>query len=192
MHDQTPVRIIGIAGSLRKASYNRGLLDAATSLAPPSIHLEVFDRLDELPVFSDDLSDQPPEGVTALRESVARADGVLIATPEYNRSVPGVVKNMIDWLSVSELPQGLDGRPVAVTGATTGPWGTRVAQVTLQQMLVSVGAFVLPSPSLFIPRADSLFDTEGRITDATTAGRLVELLESFERWIRLLGEFAAA
>ncbi len=192
MNDQTPIRILGIAGSLRKASYNRALLDAAASLAPRSINLEMFDRLNEIPVFDDDLSGQPPAGVTALRKSIALADGILIATPEYNRSVPGVVKNLIDWLSVSEDGDGIDGRPLAVTGTTTGPWGTRIAQVTLQQMLVSVGAFVLPSPSLFVPQADTLFDGEGHLTDPTTAGRIVELLESFERWIRVLGEFAAA
>ena len=191
MNDQAPVRIIGIAGSLRKDSYNRALLDVAASLVPDSIDLQVFDRLGEVPVFSED-TEHSPMGVAALRRAISAADGVMFATPEYNRSVPGVVKNAIDWLSVSEPSEGLGGVPVAVVGATTGPWGTRIAQVSLQQMLVSVGACVLPSPSVFIPRADTLFDDDGTLRDQTTAERLGELLESFEKWIRLLGEFAAA
>lgn len=192
MTTQPPVRILGISGSLRQASHNSALIRAAADQAPASVEFEVFEDLDRVPVFNDDLGGSPPEAVMSLRRSVGTSDGVLIATPEYNRSVPGVVKNLIDWLSVSEPSEGLTGRPVAVTGVTTGPWGTRIAQVTLQQMLVSVGAFVMPSPSLFIPQAETVFDDAGRLIDETTAERLTELVLSLERWVRLLAAYQAA
>jgi chromate reductase len=183
----SPVRVLAIAGSLRRDSHNRALLRAAAELAPASMSINVYEHLGAVPVFNEDLEDAQggPAGVARLRTALAAADGLLIATPEYNQSVPGVVKNMIDWLSRSEPVAGLAGRPVAVTGATTGPWGTRIAQTVLRQMLVSVQALVLPAPTLFVGRVDSRFAKDGRLADDALGERLHELVSAFAAWIRL-------
>lgn len=177
--------VLAIPGSLRKESFNRSLLTAAAMLAPPGMELTVYDGLATVPMFNEDLEHPCPNGVARLRRAVASSDGLLIATPEYNQSVPGVVKNMVDWLSRSDGPKGLAGRPVAVTGATTGPWGTRISQTMLRQMLTSTQALVLPEPTLFVREAESVFDDERNLVDEETRGRLRGLLMSFDRWIRM-------
>lgn len=184
-----PISIVAVAGSLRRDSYNKLLLRAAAELAPPEVTVDILDGLDAVPLFNEDLEgpgDGPPS-VARLRTALAASDGLLIATPEYNQAVPGVVKNMIDWLSRGTPDQGLERRPVAITGATTGPWGTRLAQTQLRQMLASVEARVMPAPMLFIAHADSLFD-HARLTDLETRGRLEGLVSSFADWIRLVGD----
>lgn len=179
-----PVRILAVAGSLRRDSHNRALLRAAARLISDPVTVEVFDGLDLVPVFNEDLEGDSHEvpGVDALRRALRRSDGLLIATPEYNQSVPGVTKNMIDWLSRGD---GLSGRPVAVIGASTGPWGTRIAQTILRQMLLSVQAAVMPHPTLFVPDVESLLDSEGELADPQTAKRLQLVVSSFVDWIRL-------
>jgi chromate reductase len=184
MNDRT-LRVLAIPGSLRKNSYNRFLLEAAADLTPPGMSIVVYDSLDTVPVFNEDLEQPPPPGVSLLREAVASSAGLLIATPEYNQSVPGVVKNMIDWLSRSDQDVGLEGKPVAVTGATTGPWGTRIAQILLRQMLTSTQALVLPQPTLFLRDASTLFDEDGTLSNEETSDSLRRLLVSFDEWIRL-------
>lgn len=183
------VRVLAIPGSLRKESYNRSLLKAAVDLTPPRMSAVVYDSLDTVPVFNEDLEHPSPPGVTRLREAVASSDGLLIATPEYNQSVPGVVKNMIDWLSRSEPHAGLEGKPVAVIGVTPGTWGTRLAQTALRQIFTSTQALVLPQPTLFLKDADKLFDKDRSVSDDEIRGRLRDLLTSFDRWIRLSGGF---
>lgn len=184
-----PVTILAISGSLRKGSHNRAVLEAASRLAPPVATITVFDGLANVPVFNEDLEDAPdvPPGVVRLRSAVVASDGLMISTPEYNQSIPGVVKNMIDWLSRGGSHESLVGKPVAVTGATTGPWGTRISQTLLRQMLHSVQALVLPSPTLFIARVESLMDGEGRLVDTETLSRLEALVSSFAEWIDLVG-----
>jgi chromate reductase len=118
-----------------------------------------------------------------LRHALARADGLLIATPEYNQSVPGVVKNMIDWLSREEA---LSALPVAVIGASTGPWGTRIAQTSLRQMLLSVQAAVMSDPTLFVPHVEALLDGDGELADQQTSRRVGQVVSSFADWIRLV------
>lgn len=181
------VRVLAIPGSLREQSYNRSLLRAAQDLAPRRVTISVYDKLEDVPLFNEDVADRgTPRGVSELRQALANTDGVLIATPEYNQAVPGVVKNMIDWLSLGQPEEGLEGRPVAVTGITTGPWGTRLAQTMLRQMLVSTQAVLLPQPSLYLRNAESLFDEAGNLTDPTTALRLGELVAAFADWIRII------
>jgi chromate reductase len=177
-------RVLAIPGSLRRKSYNRSLARVASSLAPEGMSMSVYDALCTVPVFNEDLERPPPSGVAQLREAVAASDGLLVVTPEYNQSVPGVVKNMIDWLSRSDGPEGLEGKPVAVIGVTTGPWGTRLSQSQLRQILTSVQALVLPQPTLFLRDADALLDEEGNLHDEVTLHRLQELLVAFDRWIR--------
>lgn len=176
-----PVRILGIAGSLRRDSHNRAMLRAASGLAPEGVTVTVYDGLETVPVFNEDLEAEPPPGVISLRRALARADGLLISTPEYNQSVPGVVKNMIDWLSRKD---DLPGLPVAVIGASTGPWGTRIAQTSLRQMLLSVQAVVMSDPTLFVPNVEALLDDDGELVDAQTSRRLERVVSSFADWIR--------
>ncbi len=178
----SPRRILALAGSLRRQSHNKALLRAASLLAPESATIDVFDGLEMVPVFNEDLEGdgQEPAGVVRLRQEVLGSDGLLIATPEYNQSVPGVVKNMIDWLSRGE---GLSGRPVAVIGASTGPWGTRIAQTLLRQMLLSVQAVVMPAPTLFIPNVETILDARGEINDPDTLERLESVVAAFADWI---------
>ncbi|MDH3189654.1 MAG: NAD(P)H-dependent oxidoreductase [Acidimicrobiia bacterium] len=182
-----PIRILAIPGSLRKKSYNKSLLIEAAELAPEGVSISVFETLDEVPVFNEDVADvKSPSGVVELRRALVQSDGLLIATPEYNQAVPGVVKNMIDWLSIGGPDEGLEGKPVAVTGVTTGPWGTRLAQTMLRQMLASTQAVLLPDPTLFLRNAESLFDGDGNLVDATTRQRVGELVSALASWIQLL------
>lgn len=179
------IKILAIPGSLRKRSYNRSLVNAASELAHDGVSISVFRSLDEVPLFNEDVAnDQTPAGVVKLRRALIEANGLLIATPEYNQAVPGVVKNMIDWLSIGEPDEGLQGRQVAVMGVTTGPWGTRLAQTMLRQMLVSTQAVLLPDPTLFLGDAKSLFDQSGLLVDQTTRLRVDELVAAFASWIR--------
>lgn len=184
---QSNLHILAIPGSLRRDSYNKALLRSAAELAPNGITIEVYEHLDEVPLLNEDVSDQgTPAGVESLRRAVASSDAILISTPEYNQAVPGVLKNAIDWLSLGEPHEGFEGKPVAVTGVTTGPWGTRLAQTMLRQMLVSTQAILLPQPFLYLREARSLFDETGRLTDATTRRRLSELVLALGEWVEQL------
>ncbi|MGH8912928.1 MAG: NADPH-dependent FMN reductase [Acidimicrobiia bacterium] len=189
-----PLSILAVAGSLRRDSHNKALLRATSKLAPEGVTIGVFEGLEAIPVFNQDLEgvDGDPPGVIELRRALERADGLLIATPEYNQSVPGVVKNMVDWLSRGDPEQGLTGRPVAVIGASTGQWGTRIAQTLLRQMLLSAQALVLPHPTLFVARVEALLDAGGELADQETLGRLQEVVTAFADWIRLVSPLAVA
>lgn len=178
-----PVRVLAIAGSLRRRSHNGAMLRAASRVAPDRVEFEIFTGLPSIPVFNEDLEADLPAGVVDLRRSLDQADGLLIATPEYNQSVPGVVKNTIDWLSRAD---GLTGRAVAVIGASTGPWGTRISQTLLRQMLLSVGAIVMPAPTLFVANVEELLGVDGELADVDTIRRLDRVVASFADWIRLV------
>ena len=188
-------RIVGLAGSLRTASLNLRLLRAAVEAVPSGLEIVPYRRFAEIPLFSEELeavSEGNPPAVRELREVVRAADGVLIATPEYNQSLPGVLKNAIDWLSRPGPDEVLERKPVAIMGATTGPWGTRHAQKELRHVLAVTGAYVMPQPMLFVPRADDAFDAEGRLADERVAGQLSGLLDEFAGWIELVGSGTAA
>ena len=180
-------RVLCLAGSLRRASWNRRLLHAATLQAPARLQLDVHDALGAVPLFDEDLESRDPAGppgVQALRAAVAAADGLIIATPEYNQAIPGVLKNALDWLS-RESPAGevLAGKPVAVLGASSGPWGTRLAQASVRQVLHTCGALVMPAPSLFVARAAERFDAQGWLIDTATLQSLQSFLLAFESWM---------
>ena len=179
-------RVLGLPGSLRKGSYNRLLLKAAAYAAPAGVEVVVYEDLELVPLFDEDLelaTSGGPEGVRQLRAHVAAADGVLVATPEYNQSFPGVLKNAIDWLSRPAPVEALARKPVAIIGASTGRWGTRLAQSHLRHVLYAVGSLVLPKPSLFVSDAADLFDSDSRLTDPSTCEALKELLASFDAWM---------
>ncbi|MGK2851672.1 MAG: NADPH-dependent FMN reductase [Candidatus Limnocylindrales bacterium] len=183
--------IAAFAGSLRTHSLNRRLLAATVPLAPSGMRIDVFDDIARIPLFDEDLEAEVPDGpgaVASLRHLVGRTDGLLIATPEYNQSIPGVTKNVVDWLSRPDGGGVLDGRPVAILGATDGPWGTRYAQKELRHTLTAAGALVMPQPQLFIARAATALDADGHLADPAVERRLAGLLAAFGRWIDLVGD----
>lgn len=181
----SPVRrVLAIAGSLRNDSWNRRLLEAAARHAPPGLRIEVATALQDVPVFNEDLErGGGPATVRALRERVREADGLLIATPEYNQSIPGVLKNLIDWLSRAAPDEPLAGKPVAIVGATGGRWGTRLAQQALRHTLAATESLVMPAPALYLRDVASLFDGDGTLADAETAAALRKVLDAFAQWI---------
>ena len=183
---QPTLRLLGLAGSLRTRSFNRSLLEAGRELTPAGTTITVYEHLADIPPFNEDLEANPPLGVTRLRQALQAADGLLIATPEYNQSLPGVLKNVIDWLSRSDPAQGLAGKPVAVIGATTGPWGTRLAQTQLRQILIACQALLLPSPALYVHDALAAFDETGRLIDHEIRDRLGGVIDALVDWIRLV------
>jgi chromate reductase, NAD(P)H dehydrogenase (quinone) len=182
MRGPPTLEVLGVPGSLRRNSFNRYLLNAAAARAPQGMSISVYGDLGAVPVFNEDLETAPgPEAVLRLRTAVARADALLIATPEYNQSLPGVVKNFIDWLSRSE-PDVLAGKPVAIFGATQGSWGTRLAQAAARQTLAACGALVMPLPHLYVAKAADKFDSMGNLVDEPTGALLTQFLESFRQW----------
>jgi chromate reductase len=179
-----PLRILAMSGSLRERSFNRALLRAAAELAPPGVEIVEVD-LSPIPLYNGDVEAAgAPEPVEALRTEVRDADGLLLATPEYNRGTSGVLKNAIDWLSRPALASVLRWKPVAVIGATTGRSGTRRAQNQVREALLFPGAEVVDGPEVAIALARDRFDGEGgRLTDEEARAALRELL-------RLLAEAA--
>lgn len=181
-----PLRILGLAGSLRRASWNRRLLHAAAATSTPAgCAMEVYDALATVPLFDEDLELATPEGppgVRALRAAIAAADGLVIATPEYNHALPGVLKNALDWLSRGHSV--LADLPVAVLGASSGPWGTRLAQASLRQVLHTCGSLVMPSPTLFVAQAEHRFDPHGSLRDPALQASLSQFMEAFAAWVR--------
>jgi chromate reductase, NAD(P)H dehydrogenase (quinone) len=180
--------VLAVAGSLRRDSINLALLRAAAQLAPACLAVTVFDRLATVPLFNEDVEARGlPPGVKAFRDEVAAADGLLISTPEYNHSMPGVLKNAIDWLSRPAPDTVLVGKPVAVVGATTGYWGTRLAQAALRQVLFSTQSLVLQRPGFSARNARDLFDADGQLIDVATTEALRSVMQDFSAWIDLVG-----
>ena len=180
------INVLGIAGSLRKGSLNRALLRAAGRLSPGHLTIRVFDGLDAVPLFNEDIEGPPekvPAGVKAMHEAVANCDGILFATPEYNQSMSGVLKNAIDWISRA-VPNCLGGKPVAIMGATAGMWGTRLAQAALRQTLHACGTLVMPTPAIYIAGAANILAPDGVVEDAQVRADLANFLESYCRWIQ--------
>jgi chromate reductase, NAD(P)H dehydrogenase (quinone) len=176
------MRILGFAGSLRRASYNRGLIRAAAGDAPTGIVVEVFD-LSDIPLYNQDVEDAgEPASVVALKDAMARSDGLLVATPEYNHGVPGVLKNAIDWASRPRVTSPLRDKPVAVMGASPGRGSTARAQAQLRDAFVFTGACVMPQPELLVGAAGGHFDDDGNVTDPALRASLVELVEALRAW----------
>ena len=180
-----PIRLLGIAGSLRRGSYNRAALRAATTLVPEGATLETFD-LEGIPGFNEDDEGTPPVRVVELKRSIRAADAVLIVTAEYNYSVPGVLKNAIDWASRPYGDSAWSGKPAAIMGASVGNIGTARAQYHLRQIFVFLNMFPINQPELMIGNAATRFDGDGNLTDDTTRQRIRELLRSLVDWTRRL------
>lgn len=182
----TPIHVVGISGSLRAVSWNTGLLRAAAELLPQGMSLEMID-LAPVPLYNQDL-DKPellPDGVRQLRERIRAADALLIATPEYNYSIPGVLKNAIDWASRPIQGSPLSGKPMAMMGAG-GMYGTVRAQLHLRQIATSTDMLQLNRPEVRIGRAWEKFDTAGNLTDEPSRLEIRALLEALAVWTRRL------
>jgi chromate reductase, NAD(P)H dehydrogenase (quinone) len=170
------VKILGISGSLRSQSHNTNLLRAAAELLPPGVELELWDGLKAVPPYDQDDDVEPaPEPVAAIRSAIAAADAVLFATPEYNSSVPGVLKNALDWVSRPLKTNALRNKPVAVVGASTGAFGAVWSQAELRKVLAAIGARVVEG-DVAVGHAPSRFDESGRLTDDQTREQLAEVL----------------
>jgi NAD(P)H-dependent FMN reductase len=176
--------VVGIAGSTRTASYNAALLRAAVELAPAGLEIEVG-SIAAVPLYDGDLEEQHgvPDPVIALQDRIAAADGLLLVTPEYNNSVPGVLKNAIDWLSrpPKEIPRIFGGKPVALMGATPGAGGTRLSQVAWLPILRTLGARLFPG-QLYVAGAAKVF-ADGALADERTRERLARVLDDFAGYI---------
>jgi chromate reductase len=173
----TNIKILGIAGSLRKASYNRAALRAAQGLVPACATLDVFD-IAGLPGFNQDDEQNPPAKATELKARIRAADAVLFVTAEYNYSIPGVLKNAIDWASRPYGDSAWTGKPVAVMGASIGMLGTARAQYHLRQCFVFLDMPVVNRPEVMIAHAAEKFDEHGNIKDAKTKELIGQLLAS--------------
>jgi chromate reductase, NAD(P)H dehydrogenase (quinone) len=181
----SPLTILGIPGSLRRASYNRAALRAAQELVPEGARIEIFE-LDGIPPSNQDDEGQPPARVSLLKSRIRAADAILFVTPEYNYSIPGVLKNGIDWAS---RPYGVNswaGKPVAVMGASPGAQGTARAQYHLRQVFVYLDMVPLNKPEVMIADAPHRFDPQGNLTDENTRMHMRGLLESLVAWTRRL------
>lgn len=181
------IRILGIAGSLRRESYNRSALRAATTLMPEGTVLETFD-LDDIPIFNQDEDQHPPAIVTELKRRIREADAILFATPEYNYSVPGVLKNAIDWASRPYGDNAWNGKPAAIMGASIGVLGTVRAQYHLRQIMVFLNMFPINQPEVMIGNAASRFDQQGNLTDETTKKLISQLLQNLVTWTQRIGQ----
>jgi chromate reductase, NAD(P)H dehydrogenase (quinone) len=173
--------ILGIAGSLRRQSYNRAALRAAGTLLPDGVSLDTFE-IDGIPGFNEDEEKRPPEKVVDLKKRVRAADAILFVTPEYNYSVPGVLKNAIDWASRPYGDSAWAGKPVAVMGASIGMIGTARAQYHLRQMFVFLDMHPVNQPEVMIGNAAQRFDREGNLTDETSKGLIRQLLRNLVDW----------
>lgn len=179
------VNILGFAGSLRKDSYNRALLREAAKLVPAGARLEIFD-LEGIPPFNEELEQSMPDKVKEFKAKVKAADAILIATPEYNYSIPGVLKNAIDWASRPHPDNSFAGKPVALMSASTGILGGARAQYHLRQVFVFLDMYPVNKPEIFVTFAYSKFDEKGNLTDETAKKLIGELLENLVAWTKKL------
>ncbi len=178
-------KILGFAGSLRKHSYNKALLRAACELVPKDVEIEIFD-LEGMPLFNQDLEHQPTDEVREFKSKIRAADAILIATPEYNYSIPGVLKNAIDCASRPYGDNAFEHKSVAIMGASIGLIGTGRAQYHLRQCFVFLSCFVLNQPEVMVPFAQDKIDKEGKVTDEKTRDLIKQLIINLVAWKRRL------
>jgi chromate reductase len=181
------IQILGIAGSLRTQSFNRSLLKNAQDLLPAGAQLEIY-NLDDLPLYNQDLEQPLPPSVDRLKSAIARSDAILFATPEYNYSIPGVLKNAIDWASRPGGASAWAGKPAAIVGATPGALGTARAQYHLRQILVALDMPTVNQPEVMIAGARDRFGANGRLSDEKSVQLLDALLKKLIGLARSQGQ----
>lgn len=182
-------RVLALCGSLRRDSYNMRLLECAAAASPENLDVQIFRGLGLVPAFNEDIEDsQSADGTSIedLRSAVRSARGLLIATPEYNRSIPGQLKNVIDWLSRPSPDEALAGKPTMIFGASSGPWGTRLAQSALRQVLHATESLVIPSGELFVRDAAHVMGDTDTSLDSDIQRKLEKLMAEFRQWIDLV------
>ncbi len=173
--------ILGFAGSLRRGSYNRALLSSAKDHLPPDASLEIFD-LEGIPPFNQDLERSMPLRVIEFKQKIKAADALLIVTPEHNYSVPGILKNAIDWASRPKGDNSFQGKPVAIMSASTGVLGGARAQYHLRQMFVFLDMYAVNKPEIFVAQADQKFDKQGKLLDEKARELMRNLLKALVDW----------
>jgi len=181
-----PLHILGISGSLRPKSYNRALLRACIRLCPPEAEIEAVE-IGDIPFYDGDIqagSGDPP-AVMELKQRVRSADALLICTPEYNHSIPGVLKNTIDWLSRPLATSPLQEKPVGICGATDGPNGTIRAQQQLRLLMASTYSYAMVKPTLFVRLAQRLVDGSGEFTDEETLAHTATFVKGLVEWTQI-------
>jgi chromate reductase, NAD(P)H dehydrogenase (quinone) len=180
------VKILGLSGSLRKDSYNSAALRAAQQLVPAGAELEIFEKLREIPLFDQDQEKSPAPAVADLKSRVRQADAILFVTPEYNYSIPGVLKNAIDCASRPYGDSAWKGKPVAVMGASVGMLGSARAQYHLRQCFVFLEMYPVNQPEVMISKAAERFDEHGNLKDPTSKELIQKLLAELVSWTRVL------
>lgn len=181
-HDNN-IDILAFAGSLRKGSYNKAVLRAAKELAPDSMGVTIFD-LQGIPLYNADVEAKgDPERVTEFKEAIRKADGLLIATPEYNHGVPAVTKNAVDWASRPAKSAPLNEKPVGILGASPGMTGSARGQSQLRQAFEFTNSYCMPQPEILVYRAHEKFDDDGNLTDEATRKYLGKYLEALYNWV---------
>ena len=178
----TPYDVAVIVGSLRKDSINRKVANELVKLAPPSLKLRIVD-ISQIPLFNQDWEMQPPQAVVDLKQAISKANAVLFVTPEYNRSIPGVLKNAIDAASRPYGQSAWPGKPAAIISASPSPMGGFGASHHLRQVLVSIGVIAMPQPEAYLGQADKLFDDSGALDNQGTREFMQKFIDAFARWI---------
>jgi len=179
------LKILGISGSLRQGSYNTGALRAAVESAPEGVEIEVFD-ISGFPGFSQDDEQNPPEKVTEFKQKIREADAILFCSPEYNYSVPGVLKNAIDWASRPYGDSAWEGKPAGIMGASIGAIGTARMQYHLRQMMVFLNMYPVNRPEVMITNCTDKYDDQGNLTDEESKQYIGKLVEALADWTRKL------
>jgi chromate reductase, NAD(P)H dehydrogenase (quinone) len=180
-------KIAVIVGSIRRESINRKLAEALAKLAGPKLEF-TYVKIDDLPLFSQDLEPNPPAAVTRIKSQIEAADGVLIFTPEYNRSIPGVLKNAIDWASRPYGKNSFNGKPAAGIGASGGAIGTAVAQQDLRSILAYLNVVLMGQPEAYIQFKQGLVDDQHNVTDESVRKFLQSYIDAFTTWVDRHGE----
>jgi chromate reductase len=185
----SPIRVVGFAGSLRKQSYNRALLRAALELLPEGMELEIAE-LDDLPLFSEDREQPPPEAVRIFCQHIRQADALVIATPEYNYSYSGVLKNAIDWASRPSGQGAMQGKPTAIMGCSPGRFGTVRAQLALRQTLLYLNMPAVMHPEVLVTNAAERFNQQGQLSDERTRKQVTALLVALKELVEIFRQSA--
>jgi chromate reductase len=176
-----PLRVLAFAGSLRHGSFNKALVGAALEVKPENVEIEVFD-LEGISLYNQDLEIQPPSRVIEFKTKIRQADALLISTPEYNYSIPGVLKNALDWASRPKTGNPLDGKPVAIMSASTGRLGGARAQYHLRQIFVFLDMHPVNRPEVMLSNAKDYVDSQGNLTNEDTKQLIRQLLEELSKW----------